>query len=137
MSLCGKSQVVLNTSQRQPPPLRRCPTRCPAQRLKHPFIAAMDISEIHGQVPGSAIEDRTKFSSQSLRSVVIEMTPQDHPGIPGSTPHGDNCQLRPMFHCAPRRHSLVSAARVRGSVSHRLSEARYPPIDTHRVRTGC
>ena len=97
----------------------------------------MDIGEIPGQVPGSAIEDRAKLSSQSLPSVVIEMTPQDHAGIPGATPHGDNCQLSQMFHCAPRRHSLVSAARVRGSVSHRLSEARYPPIDTHRVRTGC
>ena len=73
MSVCGESEVVLNTSQRQPPALRRCPTRCPAQRLKHALIAAMDIGEIHGQVPGSAIEDRAKFSSQSLRSVVIEM----------------------------------------------------------------
>jgi hypothetical protein len=98
MSLCGESEVVVNTSQRQPTMLRRCTTRRPAQCLKHALIAAIDIGEIHGQVPGSAIEDRAKFSSESLRSVVIEVTPQDHAGIPGTTPHGDNCQLSRIFH---------------------------------------
>jgi hypothetical protein len=135
MSFCGESQVVVNTSQRKPTLLGGCSTRRPAERVERTLVAAVGVGEIHGQVPGSAIEDRAKFSSESLRSVVIETTPQDHAGILGATPHGDNCQLSRIFHrVLPVRHSLVSAARVRGSVSHRLGEARYPPIDTHRVK---
>jgi hypothetical protein len=101
MSLCGESEMVVNTSQRKPTLLRRCPICRPAQRLKDTLIAAIDISEIHGEVPGSAIEDCTKFSPESLQSVVIKVTPQDHAGIPGATPHGDNCQLSRIFHRAP------------------------------------
>ena len=61
MSLCGESEVVVNTSQREPTLLRRGTIRRPAQRLKHTLIAAIDIGEIHGQVSGSAIERRAKF----------------------------------------------------------------------------
>jgi hypothetical protein len=37
-------------------------TRRPTQRIEHILIAAIDIGEIDGQVPGSAIEDRAKLS---------------------------------------------------------------------------
>jgi hypothetical protein len=134
MSFCGELQVVVNPGQRKPTLLGGCSTRRPAQRVERTVVAAVGVGEIHGQVPGSAIEDRAKFSSESLPSVVIEITTQDHAGIPGATPHSNNCQLSRIFHRAPHRHSPVSAARVRGSVSHRLGEARYPPIDTHRVK---
>ena len=86
MSLCGKSEVVVNTSQRKPTLLRRGTTRCPAQHLEHTVIAAIDIGEIHGQVPGSGLEHCAKFGSESLRTVVIEMPLQNHAGIPGRHP---------------------------------------------------
>ena len=91
MSLCGESEVVVNPGQREPTLLFRCSTHRPVKRLEHTLIAAIDVGEINGQIPGSGIKDRAEFSSKSLPSVVIEMTPQDHAGIPGATPHGDNC----------------------------------------------
>lgn len=75
MSLCGESEVVVDTSQREPTLLRRGTTRRPAERLQHTVIAAIDTGEIHGQIPGSGLEDCAKFGSESLRSMVIETTP--------------------------------------------------------------
>jgi hypothetical protein len=135
MSFCGESQVVVNTSQRKPTLLEGCSTRRPAQRVERTLVAAVGVGEIHGQIPGSAIENRAKFNSESLRSVVIEITPQDHASILGATPHGDNCQLSQMFHRVLPVDTHQSVPPGSGAACpHRLGETRYPPIDTHRVK---
>lgn len=63
MSLWGESEVVVHPGQREPTLLRGCSTRRPAKRVEHILIAAVGVGEIHGQVPGSGIEDRVEFSS--------------------------------------------------------------------------
>lgn len=132
MSLCGKSEVVVNTSQRKPTLLRRGTTRRPAQRLEHTVIAAIDIGEIHGQIPGSGLEHCAKFGSESLRSVVIEMTPQNHAGIPAATPHGDNCQPSRILHRAPP--ALTGQCRQGPGQHIAPAQPGSPPSNRHTPR---
>jgi hypothetical protein len=134
MSFCGESQVVVNTSQRKPTLLGGCSTRRPAQRVERTLVAAVGVGEIHGQVPGSAIEDRAKFSSESLRSGVIEITPQDHASIPGATPHGDNCQLSRISHRVLPVDTHWSVPPGSGAARRTGSARHHPPIDTRRVK---
>ncbi|MDQ2881756.1 MAG: hypothetical protein M3Y48_11170 [Actinomycetota bacterium] len=58
MSLCGESDVAVNTGQRHPTLLRGCSTRRPAEHIEHILIAAGDVGEIHGQVVGSGVQHR-------------------------------------------------------------------------------
>lgn len=87
MSSCGESDVAMATSQREPTLLRGCSTRRPVEDVEHKFIATGEAGEIHGQIAGSAVQDRAELRPESLAAVVIGVTLQGYVGVPGATPH--------------------------------------------------
>jgi hypothetical protein len=87
MSSGGESDAMTNTGQRKPTLLRECSTRRPAEHVKHMLIAVVDVGEIHGQIPGTGVQDRAELGAESLRGVVIKVTLHGHAGVPGATPH--------------------------------------------------
>jgi hypothetical protein len=76
MFLWGESEVMVNTGQGKPTPLRGCSTRRPVERVEHTLIAALDVREIHGQVSDSGIKDCAESSPESRPRMVIEITPR-------------------------------------------------------------
>lgn len=108
--------------------------RRPVKHLEHISIATGDVGEIHGQVSGSGVEDRTKLGPESSAVVVIDMTPHDYAGILAATAQNGDRLLNCVFHGSPVDTPCRCTARVRGGLPYQLEDARQPPITTWSER---
>ena len=84
---------MTTTAQRKPTLLRGCSRRRPAQHIKQILIAIVNIGEIHGQIPGTGVQDRAELCPELLHGVMIKATVQAHASVPGATPHNGDSQL--------------------------------------------
>src|SRR5437764_11340827 len=65
------------------------------------LIAVVDVGEIHGEIPGTGVQDRAELRAESLRGVMIKATLQVHAGVPGATPHNGDRLLSRVLHGSP------------------------------------
>jgi hypothetical protein len=135
MSSCCESDVVVYTIQREPTLLQGRSTRRPTEHVQNILITAVYPGEIHSQIPSAAVQNRTELAPQSLGSVLINSTPQDHAGIVNTTPHDGHRQIGRVIHGFLRRQALHVCRQGPGQLN---TPARHDhqPSNRHCLKRG-